>query len=397
MLAERLSELGQRLLAKAQEGQTNPLIVSLFVRGLQSLQGAILLAERGLATEAAIITRSVLETMFYLGALRRDDTFAEELRQDHIKRLSKNAQEFLKLVERDGQAEDHEQLKDDLKVLRDREGPGQEIAVLRVADRAERRADYDTSYRHLSTSAVHTTVKALGQHWHEDGSGYGIRTGPALPHLIEDVKGTHTCDDWWEPETEWHRGWKNQFPESWQEVHHKAADGERHVADVKTELGYIEFQHSPLKPDERRSREDFYPNLVWVVDGRRRAQDRAQFFASIDGRISDSPPIFPILPNKCALLRDWLVSGVPVYFDFGDSEPGDTWRFKEPLLWLLAPCRPNGKPYLVSVRKTWFLRVHNEGRPAEGLYTKKVERVVADYLSRQAFPQGHAARHRDSG
>ena len=197
-------------------------------------------------------------------------------------------------------------------------------------------------------------------------------------------KGTRTCDDWWEPETPWHRGWKNEFPESWQEVHHKAADGERHVADVKTELGYIEFQHSPLKPDERRSREDFYPNLVWVVDGRRRAQDRAQFFASIDGRISNSPPIFPILPNKCALLRDWLVSGVPVYFDFGDSEPGDTWRFKEPLLWLLAPCRPNGKPYLVSVRKTWFLRVHNEGRPAEGLYTKKVERVVADYLSRQA-------------
>ncbi|GEP60626.1 DUF5677 domain-containing protein [Reyranella soli] len=192
-LAERLSELGQQLLARSQEIQTAPLIVSLFVRGLQSLQGAILLAERGLATEAAIITRSMLETMFYLGALRRDDTFAEELRQDHIKRLSKNAQEFLKLVERDGLGADHAQLKDDLKVLRDREGSGQEIVALRIAERAERRADYDTSYRHLSTSAVHTTVKALAQHWHEDGSGYGIRTGPALPHLIEDVMGDLVC------------------------------------------------------------------------------------------------------------------------------------------------------------------------------------------------------------
>jgi hypothetical protein len=192
-LAERLSELGQQLLARSLEVQTTPLIVSLFVRGLQSLQGAILLAERGLATEAAIITRSVLETMFYLGALRRDGTFSEELRQDHIKRTSKNAQEFLKLVERDGLADDHAQLKDDLKVLREREGPGQEIVALRVAERAERRADYDTSYRHLSTSAVHTTVKALAQHWHEDEAGPGIRTGPALPYLIEDVLGDLVC------------------------------------------------------------------------------------------------------------------------------------------------------------------------------------------------------------
>jgi hypothetical protein len=70
-------------------------------------------------------------------------------------------------------------------------------------------------------------------------------------------KGTVTCDPWWENETEWHRGWKNEFPDDWQEVRHTAQSGERHIADVKTECGYIEFQHSPLKPYERRAREAF--------------------------------------------------------------------------------------------------------------------------------------------
>jgi uncharacterized protein DUF5677 len=180
-------------LAKAQELQTTPLIVTLFVRGLQSLQGAILLAERGLATEASMVTRSVFETMFYLGALRREATFSEVMRQDHIKRTSTSVSAFLEMVERDGLADDHAELRDDLDELRKREGAGREIKVFRVAERAKRRAYYDTSYRHLSNSAVHTTVKALAQHWHEDEAGKSIRTGPALPYLIADVLGELVC------------------------------------------------------------------------------------------------------------------------------------------------------------------------------------------------------------
>ena len=30
-------------------------------------------------------------------------------------------------------------------------------------------------------------------------------------------KGVRNCDSWWEPETEWHRSWKNNFPDEWQE------------------------------------------------------------------------------------------------------------------------------------------------------------------------------------
>jgi len=84
-------------------------------------------------------------------------------------------------------------------------------------------------------------------------------------------RGARTCDHWWEPETDWHRGWKNNYPKDWQEVIHTAENGERHIADVRTEHGLVlEFQHSFLSKDERSAREAFYKKMVWVVNGRRR-------------------------------------------------------------------------------------------------------------------------------
>ena len=90
-------------------------------------------------------------------------------------------------------------------------------------------------------------------------------------------RGVRVCDPWWEPETEWHRAWKNEFPAVWQEAIQFAQTGEKHVADVKTQSGMvIEFQHSFLKAEERAARESFYRKMVWVVDGRRRKRDAAQ-------------------------------------------------------------------------------------------------------------------------
>lgn len=91
-------------------------------------------------------------------------------------------------------------------------------------------------------------------------------------------KGSRDCDKWWENETQWHRDWKEQFPTDWQEVIHRAKDGEKHIADVKTGEGWaIEFQHSFLNPEERRARNAFYNKLVWVIDGTRRKTDAIQF------------------------------------------------------------------------------------------------------------------------
>lgn len=157
-------------------------------------------------------------------------------------------------------------------------------------------------------------------------------------------RGIHTCDRWWEPETEWHRTWKNQFPGEWQEITHRSDDGEKHVADVKTDRGIVlEFQHSHLRHEERVSREIFYQNMVWVVDGLRRVRDRPRFFASLNAPsiIKAKPLTFSMLSNECAPLRDWVGSRKPVFFDFGDnSEPVDPLSFHTPVLWRLDPASP---------------------------------------------------------
>ena len=70
-------------------------------------------------------------------------------------------------------------------------------------------------------------------------------------------------------ETAWHRDWKMAFPESYREkTFLNRALGYYHRADVFTPCGTaIEFQNSAICAEELRSREAFYPNLVWVVNG----------------------------------------------------------------------------------------------------------------------------------
>lgn len=77
------------------------------------------------------------------------------------------------------------------------------------------------------------------------------------------------CDPWWENETPWHREWKQHFPEDCREVSHVDAEGEIHRADIKTPTEIvIEVQHSTISESERESRELFYRNLIWILDGK---------------------------------------------------------------------------------------------------------------------------------
>lgn len=76
------------------------------------------------------------------------------------------------------------------------------------------------------------------------------------------------CDPWWENETPWHRAWKAEFPEGCREIARTAPDGEVHRADVITATGIVvEIQNSPISDAERTSREDFYGNMIWIVNG----------------------------------------------------------------------------------------------------------------------------------
>lgn len=166
-------------------------------------------------------------------------------------------------------------------------------------------------------------------------------------------RGRRRCDPWWENETEWHRRWKGRFPDAWQERVHHDEDGERHIADVKTDHGWVlEFQHSYIRPKERRSREAFYSNLMWVVDGTRRKRDEGQFLRALEESTATarSSPVRRVWSGDGALFRDWVVSTVHVFFDFGDAER----------VWWLSPASDDMWAYVMPCNLSDFVRVHTQ-------------------------------------
>lgn len=167
-------------------------------------------------------------------------------------------------------------------------------------------------------------------------------------------KNLSECDHWWEPETDWHRAWKSQFPKEWHEYLHRAPDGEKHIADVKTPQGWaIEFQHSHIKPEERQSRDDFYSPLVWVVDGKTRTKDQAQFYGVLNSGEQIGAELVKTFTKGSALLRDWESCRWPVFFDFGKDDD----------LWWLIKGSPDGPTYLSSLSHDDFVRFLGEVPP----------------------------------
>ena len=80
-------------------------------------------------------------------------------------------------------------------------------------------------------------------------------------------KSGSECDDFYEPESYWHISWKNEFPKEQQEVAIKKR-GEYHIADIKTKTGLvIELQNSPISKKEIEEREEFYENMIWLING----------------------------------------------------------------------------------------------------------------------------------
>jgi hypothetical protein len=193
-------------------------------------------------------------------------------------------------------------------------------------------------------------------------------------------KGRVKCDPWWEKETAWHRSWKNQFPEDWQEIVHLADDGEKHVADVKTQDGWvIEFQHSYIAPEERRSRESFYKKLIWVVDGDRRARDKTRFMHVI--KQSGPNNLWPQLRvtfAEGAIFRDWIASTVHVIYDFGVDD-----------LWCLFPQSNELWAYILPIPRMEFIeRLRSSSLSPFDDVVRKFKLFLDNYKSPRHLVQG---------
>lgn len=107
------------------------------------------------------------------------------------------------------------------------------------------------------------------------------------------------CDPWSEPESQWHRDWKDSFPSSWNEV----IIG-NHRADIKAGNLVIELQNSLISPQTIQDRESFYGNMIWIVN----ASDFALSIREQDDYVSFRWK----WPRK-----SWWNSTRPIYFDLG--------------------------------------------------------------------------------
>ncbi len=193
-------------------------------------------------------------------------------------------------------------------------------------------------------------------------------------------KGIRTCDLWWENETEWHRTWKSNFNPDWQEIIlHDKITGEKHIADVRTEHGLvIEFQHSFLNSQERIKRENFYKNMVWVIDGTRLKSDYLRF---LKGKTNFRPTVekgrhLVDSPDKC-FPSAWIGSLVHVVFDFKGVESIDNPDDCRNYLYYLFPKRNTRESEVAILTRDSFINNIIEGKwfKQPNKYEKQIEKL----------------------
>ena len=218
-------------------------------------------------------------------------------------------------------------------------------------------------------------------------------------------KSKTDCDNWWEPETEWHRTWKNNYPADWQEISlFDKRISEKHIADVCTGHSLvIEFQHSNINPQERTSREHFYKNMVWVVDGTRLKRDYPRFCKEwkregiSEFRQTEKLGIFEVWFPEFCFPESWLKSSVPVILDFrGDGSIDDSEGLRNNLYCLFPQVGRHARVAEIS-RKAfinattngqWSIRVQefiNEFRKQDAIRHREDRQIISNSSNRVMY------------
>jgi hypothetical protein len=118
-------------------------------------------------------------------------------------------------------------------------------------------------------------------------------------------KSLQDCDDWYEPESDWHRMWKAKFP-----VENREVVIGRHRADVQKDNGtVIELQNSHISVATMQEREEFYGNMIWIVNG-------ADFVERFSIGVQDKKTgLFRFNWSHCH--KVWSYATKPVLIDLG--------------------------------------------------------------------------------
>ncbi len=190
-LAKELNLIGQRQMAllNVPAGDNQAFLTALlFMRGLSGFQGAIVLIERGMSQEARTLTRGCFETVFCLGAVRKQPSFADAFIRDDASRRQKLARVLLKKPDDSGLDAKHiEKLTEFLDSIAQSGLQSEPLIIARAAELAGLTDIYDTYYRGLSNDAAHPSITALNRHVHADESGTikALQWGPNVTDVAD--------------------------------------------------------------------------------------------------------------------------------------------------------------------------------------------------------------------
>lgn len=151
------------------------------LRTLGHLQGAITLFERGMATEAKILTRCIYENSFCIGALGADPVkFVEMLEKDnHAAKLG-----IAKILDTKGVTE-LQSLK--LSNILTSKTKGQSLNIKVAADLTDLKEAY-LFYKYLSNDSAHHSATSLSKHLVTENSEWsGFVYGPAETEDLNEV------------------------------------------------------------------------------------------------------------------------------------------------------------------------------------------------------------------
>ena len=193
-LADRLNRVCLRamLAAVVPDGDNRALLVILFfARALSSYQGAVLMIERGMSTEALTLARSCLESSFYLAAVSNNQDFIDRLisSDTNHKRKVANWLTSPAAAVTELSADQLDKLRGFLDQVKAAPPKAQPITIKAAADMAGLSDIYETVYRDLSDRAAHPSLNALLRHISLDkhGNAVGLRFGPEADGIEDTI------------------------------------------------------------------------------------------------------------------------------------------------------------------------------------------------------------------
>ncbi len=158
------------------------------------------------------------------------------------------------------------------------------------------------------------------------------------------------------------------MPPRRQEARQVAVDGEIHIADIKTATGTVlEFQHSPISPTEQASREGFYGQMAWLVNGMRLKRDLSSFQEALTyAQVADTKlRAWVVTDEASAIIERWRARRRPVFLDFGDADFSSRRLPMKDLLWHLRYFR-GGRVLVTPVSRQSVVEHYLVGTPVRG-------------------------------